>query len=256
MVLSCPKEPFLFVPWQYAIWTNQRTVPIYDHISGDISPKIKNVGTRKVASSIRTASKVSDEGWGQNLHAGGGKECSQLRQPAGSLMRITLRVHVAYAHSLWWARQLFVQIWWDASAHTRDAGSDFRQGGKIAASRTWVPSKFECMGHSCKQTVWGCHPQRAPGLFTFPSSADDVKVLVGIERRCQQELLSLMAKNGNACMTSEYLSPTPGFFAPYLVRNFWPCTQRHWNMNDGRLNGRWSLHSIHVCPFDARFNSA
>ena len=27
-------------------------------------------------------------------------------------------------------------------------------------------------------------------------------------------LLSLMAENGNACMTSEYLSPNPGFFAP------------------------------------------
>jgi len=45
-------------------------------ISGDISPWIKHVGTRNFASSIRTASKVSDEGWRQKLHAGGGKECS------------------------------------------------------------------------------------------------------------------------------------------------------------------------------------
>jgi len=116
---------------------------------------------------------------------------------------------------------------WVTIAQTRDAGTDFRQGTRIAADRTWGPSKSECMRHSCKQTVWGHHPQRAPGLFKFSSGANDVKVLVGIENRCQQEILSLMAENGNACMTSEYLSPTPGFFAPYLVRNFWPCAQRH-----------------------------
>jgi len=96
-----------------------------------------------------------------------------------------------------------------------------RQGGRIAADRNWW------LGHSCKQTVWGHYPQRAPGLFKFPSGANHVKVLVGIEKRCQQELLPLTAENGNACMTSEYLSPTLGFFAPYLVRNFWPYAQRH-----------------------------
>jgi len=76
-----------------------------------------------------------------------------------------------------------------------DAESDFRQGGRIAVGRTWGPSKCECMGHSCKQTVLGHHPQHAPSLFKFPSGANDVKVLVGIEKRCQQELLSLMAEN-------------------------------------------------------------
>jgi len=35
--------------------SNQRTVVISDHISGDTSLQIKNVGTRKVASSIKTA---------------------------------------------------------------------------------------------------------------------------------------------------------------------------------------------------------
>jgi len=53
------------------------------------------------------------------------------------------------------------------------------------------------MRHSRKQTVWGHHPQRAPGLFKFSSGANDVNVLVGIEKRCQQELLPLMAENGN-----------------------------------------------------------
>jgi len=88
-------------------------------------------------------------------------------------------------------------------------------------------AQVECMGYSCKQTVWAHHPYRAPGLFKCPSGANDVKVILGIKQRCRQELLSLMAENGNACMTSEYLSPTPGFFAPYLVCNFWSCAQRH-----------------------------
>jgi len=74
------------------------------------------------------------------------------------------------------------------------------------------------MGYSCKQTVVGHHPHRAPGLFKSPSGANDVKVILGIKQRCRQELLSLMAENDNAGMTSEYLSPTSGFFAPYLVR--------------------------------------
>jgi len=51
-------------------------------------------------------------------------------------MRITLRMHVcnrqAYAYSLWWARQLFLQIWWVAGAQTKDARSDFGQGERIA----------------------------------------------------------------------------------------------------------------------------
>ena len=66
----------------------------------------------------------------------------------------------------------------------------------------------------------GHYPQRAPGLFKFSSGANDVKVILGIEKRCRQQLLSLMAENGNTCMTSEYLSPTPGFFARYLVCKF------------------------------------
>ena len=56
-----------------------------------------------------------------------------------------------------------------------------------------------------------------PLAFSNPRRAPMIKVILGIKQRCQQELLSLMAENGNACMTSEYLSPTPGFFAPYLV---------------------------------------
>jgi len=66
--------------------------------------------------------------------------------------------------------------------------------------------------------VWGHHPHRAPGLFKSPSGANDVKDILGIKQRFQQELLSVMTENGNACMTSEYLSPTYDFFAPYLVR--------------------------------------
>jgi len=148
---------------------------ISDQISIDISLEIKNVKTRKVSSSIKTALKVSHEGWGQNLYVGGGKEYSQLRQPAGSLMRITLRVYVcnhqAYAHSLWWARPLFVEIWWVTSAQTRDTGTDFRQGTRITLDRSWGPSKFKCM------TVWGHYPQRTPCLLIFPSDTNDIKGL-------------------------------------------------------------------------------
>ena len=57
-----------------------------------------------------------------------------------------------------------------------------------------------------------------PPDFSNPRRAPMIKVILGIKQRCQQELLSLMAENGNACMTSEYLSPTSGFFVPYLVR--------------------------------------
>ena len=81
------------------------------------------------------------------------------------------------------------------------------------------------------------HPQRAPGLFKFLSSgANDTKVILGIEKCWQQELLSLMAENRNACMTSEHLNPTPGFFSPYLVRKFLdlrsaPLKYESWTLN-------------------------
>ena len=46
-------------------------------------------------------------------------------------------------------------------------------------------------------------------------------------KRAQQKLPWLMAENGNACTTYAYLSPTPGFFAPfYYCQCLWPYGQR------------------------------
>jgi len=75
---------------------------------------------------------------------------------------------------------------------TKHAQSDFIQGERIEAGRTWRPSKCECVGHSCKKTVCRHHPQRAPSLFKFPSlGANDIKAILGIEKCFRQELLSL-----------------------------------------------------------------
>jgi len=58
---------------------------------------------------------------GTEPNARGGKECSQLRQPTGSLICITSWVHVcnhqSYARSR--ARQLFVQICGVAGGQTK-----------------------------------------------------------------------------------------------------------------------------------------
>ena len=39
-------------------------------------------------------------------------------------------------------------------------------------------------------------------------------------KRARQKLPSLMAENGNACMTCAYLNRTPGFCAPFY---YWQC---------------------------------
>ena len=67
-------------------------------------------------------------------------------------------------------------------------------------------------------------------------------------KRARQKLPSLMAENGNAYTTCAYLSPTPGFFAPfYYCQCLCPYGQRCSDTNDGRLNKGWSLHTIFVC---------
>jgi len=70
-----------------------------------------------------------------------------------------------------------------------------------------------------------------------------------------QKLPSLMEENGNACMTCTYLSPTPGFFAPfYYCQCLCPYGQRCSNTNDGHLNEGWSLHTMYICTFWAWLN--
>ena len=64
--------------------------------------------------------------------------------------------------------------------------------------------------------------ESTPGLFKFPLDANGIKVLVGIEKRCQQELLPLMAENGNAIN-----QPNSWLLCCISVRNFWRCAQRH-----------------------------
>jgi hypothetical protein len=53
-------------------------------------------------------------------------------------------------------------------------------------------------------------------------------------KRARQKLPSLMAENGNACTTCAYLSPTPGFSAPfYYCQCLCPYGQRCSDTNDG-----------------------
>ena len=170
---------------------------ISDHIFRDISPRLKTWEHEKLPplskQSRRWAMKVEDRTWmqevGRSVRSSSNPRVDWWESPWGCTCAITRRMHkVCDEHG---------QIWWVTSAQTRDAGTDSRQGARTAVDRTWGPSKSECMRHSCKQTVWGRHPQRVPGLFKFSSGANDIKVLVGIEKRCQQELLLLMAENGN-----------------------------------------------------------
>ena len=50
-----------------------------------------------------------------------------------------------------------------------------------------------------------------------------------VRKRARQQLPSLMTDSGNACTTCSYLSPTPGFFAPfYYCQCLCPYGQRHW----------------------------
>ena len=58
-------------------------------------------------------------------------------------------------------------------------------------------------------------------------------------KRARQKLPSLMAENGNTCTTCAYLSPTPGFFAPfYYCQCLCPYGQRCSNTNDGSFERR------------------
>ena len=75
-------------------------------------------------------------------------------------------------------------------------------------------------------------------------------------KRARQKLPSLMVENGNAYTTCVYLSPTPGFFAPfYYLQCLCPYGQRCSNTNDGLFEPgkdiRFSssvkhLHNIHL----------
>ena len=76
-------------------------------------------------------------------------------------------------------------------------------------------------------------------------------------KRARQKLPSLMAENGNACTTCAYLSPTPGFLAPfYYCQCLCPFGQRCSNTNDGRLSKWWCLHTMNICTFCAWLNPA
>ena len=106
----------------------------------------------------------------------------------------------------------FLNIFKGFFAQTKDAGGDLRQGKRILELAGHVNSYGILAQRPCDtvQTAW-------PRPLTFPSGAEDSEAIVGIKKRCRQELLSLMAENGKACTTHVYFSPTPGFFAPYLV---------------------------------------
>ena len=57
-----------------------------------------------------------------------------------------------------------------------------------------------------------------------------------------------MTENGNACTTCAYLSPTPGFFAPfYYCQCLCPYGQRCLDINDGLFERRVvSVYNVHL----------
>jgi len=72
-------SPFRPPPWAQSLILTVHGLQlglIEKYISYHIS-KIKNVRNTKSCLLNQNASKVNDEGWRQDLHAGGGKECSQ-----------------------------------------------------------------------------------------------------------------------------------------------------------------------------------
>ena len=81
------------------------------------------------------------------LYARGGKECSELRQPADGLIHITLRVHVcnhrpgAYARSLV-AICLNLMGRQRLSAETMDGGNYFRRGERKSAINICMHGEF------------------------------------------------------------------------------------------------------------------
>jgi len=76
------------------------------------------------------------------------------------------------------------------------------------------PSPFKCIGYSCTHTMSTLFTQR-----TLPFQIPVGRHQPDFEDRkqSQQELPSMMVENGNACMIRAYLSPTPGFFAPFII---------------------------------------
>jgi len=66
-----------------------------------------------------------------------------------------------------------------------------------------------------------------------------------------------MAENWNACTTCTYLSPSPGFFAPFFIASVSALmvSTVQIQMMD-RLNEGLSLHTMHICTFCAWLNLA
>jgi len=138
--------------------------------------------------------KGNDRGWGRNLDVTCRNECSQLRQPTGSLMCITCRVHVfnhqAYARSLWRVRQLFVQICGVAAgqikplARGQESNSQRNSGNNLGAIKICMHGAFlhaNRVGavHTAHQAL--SNPRRAPMTsrwFWGSRSGKDRKKLV------------------------------------------------------------------------------
>ena len=73
----------------------------------------------------------------------------------------------------------------------------------------------ELWGHQHVNAQGLLHAHRVGTVHTaclaLSNQADDAEVVLRIEKRVRQGLLSLMAENGNACTTYAYHGPTPGF---------------------------------------------
>jgi len=73
-----------------------------------------------------------------------------------------------------------------------------------------------------------------------------------------------MTENGNTCTTCAYLSPTPGFFAPFYYQCLYPYVQRCSDTNDGLFEQRVvSVYNVYLhilCMIepgkDIRFSSS
>jgi len=95
----------------------------------------------------------------------------------------------------------------------------------------------EC-GILARTQCWHC-PHGVPCPFSAFMSDQWHEPAFEDRKRAWQKLPSLMAVNGNAFMTCAYLSPTPGFFAPfYYCQCLCPYSQRCSDTNGGSFERR------------------
>jgi len=118
-----------------------------------------------------------------------------------------------------------------------DAQSDVDEETENQRAELKGHQHLNARGILARIRCWQC-PHGMPCPFrSFPSDCWHQPDFED-RKRARKKLPSLMAENGNACTTCAYLSPTPGFFAPfYYCQCFCPYGQRS-DTNDGSFERR------------------